>query len=396
MSRTVPILVLLAAAFQAAPQAVAQGAAPQAAAPRSAALTAKNPLDLARSSETLAVPAAELRRLLGATDARRVHVRDDGGGQEVLSQAIDLDEDGTFDELIFQADFGPRQVKTFTLSAGERLVPRIADFKAYGRFVRERLDDFAWENDRIAHRMYGAALETSPREPLKSSAVDVWSKRVRRLVINDWYMVDDYHQDNGTGGDFYSAGRSRGCGGNGVWAGGRLYPSANFHGSRVLANGPIRVMFELTYPAWDAGGTKVAEVKRVTLDAGHNLDRFESRYRVEGDAGVATHAAGIKKNAGVASAANRERGILRTWEPVKGQGNLGCAVLVDPGALVEFAETDGDYLAVGKVENGTAVYYAGFGWDKSGDFKSVEDWDRYLAEAARRLRAPIEVALGPR
>ena len=30
----------------------------------------------------------------------------------------------------------------------------------YGRFVRERHDDFTWENDLVAHRMYGTDLET--------------------------------------------------------------------------------------------------------------------------------------------------------------------------------------------------------------------------------------------
>jgi len=30
-----------------------------------------------------------------------------------------------------------------------------------------------------------------------------------------------------------------------------------------LANGLIRVLFELTYDAWDAGGQKLSEVKRI-------------------------------------------------------------------------------------------------------------------------------------
>jgi hypothetical protein len=361
---------------------------------RPAVVAARNPLDLARPSETIVVAAADIKRLLGADDLRKVQVRD-AAGQLLVAQPVDLDDDGKFDQLIFQADFEPRQAKTFTLTAvGERQVPRVSDFKAYGRFVRERRDDFAWENDRIAHRMYGAALETWAQEPLTSSAVDVWSKRVRRLVINDWYMVDDYHQDNGTGGDFYSAGRSRGCGGNGVWADGKLYPSANFRDSRVLANGPIRVMFELTYVAWDAGGTKVSETKRITLDAGQNLDRFESIYAVAGGPPVAAHAVGIKKAAGSASVTNRALGILRTWEPVKGQGNLGCGVIVDPADLLEFTDADGNYLVAAKVgPSGSVTYHAGFGWDKSGDFKGVEDWDRHLEQAARRLRAPIEVTV---
>jgi len=46
-------------------------------------------------------------------------------------------------------------------------------FRAYGRSVRERFDDFCWENDRIAHRMYAKALETYSRELLVSSTVAV-------------------------------------------------------------------------------------------------------------------------------------------------------------------------------------------------------------------------------
>ncbi len=373
-----------------------QASPPQAAAP-AATLTARNPIDLARPAETLVVPAADLQKILAEADLRKVHVRDESGAT-VLSQPVDLNDDGKFDELVFQADFRPGQTRTFALTVGERRIPALSDFKAYGRFVRERRDDFAWENDRIAHRMYGAALETWAQEPLTSSAVDVWTKRVRRLVINDWYMVDDYHQDNGTGGDFYSAGRTRGCGGNGPWVAGRLYPSANFRNSRVLANGPIRVMFELTYEAWNVGGAKVTEVKRITLDAGHNLDRFESFYKAEGGAAPDAHAVGIKNNPGSVSVTSRERGVLRSWEPFKGSaGHLGCGVIVDPSSLVEFAAGDGNYLVVARAPAGQpAVYYAGFGWDKSGDFAGVEDWDRYLEQASRRLQAPVQTALAAR
>ena len=31
-------------------------------------------------------------------------------------------------------------------------------------------------------------------------------------MLNDWYLVDDYHRDHGEGGDFYPAGKTRGCG----------------------------------------------------------------------------------------------------------------------------------------------------------------------------------------
>ena len=359
-------------------------------------VTVKNTLGIARPSETITLSAADVLAAVPTDDIRKIHVRDAAAGGELLTQAVDVNDDGKFEELIFQVDIGPNETKGFELSAGERVVHKRDDFKAYGRFVRERRDDFAWENDRVAHRMYGAALETWAQEPLTSSAVDVWTKRVPRLIINDWYLLDDYHKDNGTGGDFYSAGKTRGCGGNGLWVGGKLYPSANFRESRVYANGPIRVMFDLVYQPWDAAGTKVSEVKRITLDAGQNFSRFESRYTFEGGPKEVTYAAGIKNNAGSTTANSRERGTLRAWEPIKNvPGNLGCAVIVDPAQVVDFPQADGNYLVVAKVPTGSpAVYYAGFAWEQTAQVPGgVEGWDRNVANVARRLRSPLEVTL---
>ena len=375
--------------------AVAFLVAPTPAAGPGAVVTVRNPLSIARPSETIVLSASELQKAIPFDDVRRVRVRETAAARELLTQAVDLNDDGRFEELLFQTDLEPAQTKTFELSLGERQAYKREDFRAYGRFVRERRDDFAWENDRIAHRMYGAALETWAQEPLTSSAVDVWTKRVRRLVINDWYMLDDYHRDNGDGGDFYSAGKSRGCGGNGIWDGTRLYPSANFRDTRVLANGPIRVMFELIYLAWDAGAAKVSEMKRVTLDAGQNVDRFESHYKFEG-ARPLMHAVGIKKAAGSTVVSSREKGWLRTWETLKGNGQLGCAIIMDPAVMAAVTEADGNYLAAARIPpEGPAVYYAGFGWDKSGHFAGVDDWERYVDQFAQRLQTPVTVVLAP-
>jgi pectinesterase len=210
-------------------------------------------------------------------------------------------------------------------------------------------------------------------------------------------MVDDYHRDNGDGADMYSAGKSRGCGGNGIWDAGKLYTSANFIESRALANGPIRVMFELTYPAFDAAGARVTEIKRITLDAGQNLNRFESRYTATPST-PKTQAAGIKKHPEALVVRDKVRGLLRTWEPVKADGShFGCAIVVEPAQAAEFAEADGNVLVVASVAPGGVVaYYAGSGWDKSGDFKAVDDWDRYLDQAAQRIRSPLAVSVAAR
>jgi pectinesterase len=150
-----------------------------------AAVTVRNPIDVARPSETIVLDAAALRTVLSVDDVRKIHVRAEGSDKDLVVQAVDTNDDGVFEQFLFQADFAPRQTRVFLLTTGDKQIAKVGDYKTYGRFVRERRDDFAWENDRIAHRMYGQALETWPREPLISSAVDVWTKRVRRLVVND-------------------------------------------------------------------------------------------------------------------------------------------------------------------------------------------------------------------
>lgn len=243
--------------------------------------------------------------------------------------------------------------------------------------------------------MYGKVLETWAGEPLTSSTVDIWSKRTPEMVIDEWYMVDNYHTDSGQGGDFYSAGLSRGCGGNGLWADGKLWVSRNFVDSRVLANGPLRVMFELVYEDFDVNGVKVSEVKRITLDAGSNLDHFQSLYKVQAGLGPLTSAVGLKKVGGETKQFSAERGWMAIWEKMeKNQGLQGVAVVVDPKALEKETEDSLNHLLLVKVGPDNRVsYWAGFGWDKSGQFADGEAWKTYVDCFARGLQSPIEISV---
>jgi hypothetical protein len=361
-------------------------------------LVVHNDLGQARLGETVEVPVALFRAALGDEVLRRVRVVEEASGRELPAQAVDLDDDLKAEMVVFQADFAPHQSRTFRLEKTDERAPEKEDFRVYGRFVRERHDDFAWENDRVAFRVYGEALETWEREPLTSSAVDAWCKRTTRLILDDWYMVDDYHHDHGEGGDFYPAGRSRGCGGSGLWREGSLVVSKNFRASRVLAAGPIRLVFELDYPLWEGADPGVVETKRVTLDAGGHLNRFESRYTSRGGTPTSwVWAAGTKIEKGALIRSDAERGLVRSYEPLDRYGDngwLGCGVLADPTLVSDVVEDDGNLLLVLQSPPGEpARYYAGTGWDRGGQFKDVGEWDAYLETFAERLGSPLRVEI---
>ena len=355
-------------------------------------VTLTNPLSVARPHETIALALAALIKIVPGFDLKKTLVID-ARGATVLSQLVDDDGDESPDELVFQADFAPRETKAFKLVSGKRALPAPADFKVYGRFVRERHDDFAWENDRVAHRIYGPGLETYAKDPLTSSGIDVWVKRVPKLIVNEWYMTDDYHQDHGEGADFYSVGKSRGCGGVGIWTAGALASSRNFTSSRVLANGPIRLVFELTYAPWDAGGGKVAETKRVTLDAGTSFNRIESTFVAQGTPSVGI---GIAKHPGNVEKTDLNLAWRGVWEPLDGgkSGHLGCAVMLQPGSKAQAAETAAeDLLVTPAPSRGPLVYYAGTVWDQVSPVTSLEAWHKEGQALAARLAAPIKVKL---
>jgi hypothetical protein len=356
-------------------------------------VTLTNPLAVMRARETIVLAAAEIGKVAPHLDLKKTVVVD-AAGNVVLSQLVDVDGDDAPDQILFQTDLAANETKSFKLRAAERHAAPRLEFKAYGRFVRERHDDFAWENDLVAHRIYGPDLETAKKEPLVSSGVDVWAKRVPRLVVNDWYMTDDYHRDQGEGADFYSVGKSRGCGGVGVWAGGKLRVSKNFTTSRVIANGPIRLIFELTYAPWDVGGTNVGETKRITLDAGSYFNRFEST--LTGRPGVVSLGLGIAKHPDASVQVDTRAGWMRSWEPLDGgkSGNLGCAILSKAGVAAQEQQTETDHLLVVPAKVGSSIsYYVGTAWDRAGGVADAAGWGKAIENLAARLDTPVKVSV---
>ena len=373
-----------------------------------------NDLAIARPSETITVPWSDVNKALPKAMIQHIAVKDATGASlpfqvtNVAPEAKDPQGVGVaYGDLIFQHDFAAGEKSaTFTVEKIEAMSP-VFPQKAFARFVPERLDDFAWENDKIAHRTYGPAL-AAPDEPkrgkevLITSGLDIWCKRVPYLVVDRWYNKghDHYHKDEGEGMDMYQVGTSRGCGGTGVWDGSKLYVGQNYKTWNVIANGPIRAIFELTYEAWDAAGVKVSEVKRFTVDAGHNLDLIESTFTFSGPKEL-TVAIGINKNSGdkgqdaVATVAKTQAdGSLTQWEVQKTNGSLGTAIIVPSAAHAGFAEDSVNQLVLAKVTSGQPLaYYVGGGWTLSGDFKSAADWNAYVAAAAARAKSPVRVTL---
>ena len=357
---------------------------------------AENALGAARNDETVAVPWSTVQRALPDAATGRVRVTD-ANGAEVLSQVVDNNGDGTMDELIFIADFRPMERLTFTIAAAApnaKATPR-----AYVYHDDPR-DDVAWESDRIAFRIYGEGLKKTS-SAMSSSGIDVWPKRPHKLIVDAWYKKghDAYHIDTGDGADFYDVGETLGTGGTAIWVNDTIYRADNFKSYKIIANGPVRGIFELRYDAWNARGRMISETKRFSIDAGQNLYRQESVFRTNDNADI-PYVIGVVKRPGMIGVMNRDRawGWLTGWGPVAlkngGHGELGTAVLVPKTRIDGWKEAHGHYLALTHAKPGeTVVHYIGAGWTASGDFPTPQSWWAYLNNFSDRLNSPIKVTV---
>jgi hypothetical protein len=362
-------------------------------------------LDIARPGEVISVPISEIRKQIPGLLFEHIAVRDAATGQLIPSQITNFNPEqrpAKYDDLLFQHDFkaGEKSAE-FIIEQSADPVPPFPS-RVFARHVPERLDDFAFENDRIGHRMYGPALASpeAGKGLLVSSGIDVWAKRVPYLIIDRWYLKghDAYHTDSGEGLDLYDMGNARGCGGTGIWDGGHLYISHNWKTARVIANGPLRAIFELSYDSWDAAGTYVSEVKRITVDAGRNFHRVESTFTFNGRKPV-TVAIGIGKhaNAPASLTAAPDKSWLSHWETFPKDGSLGIAVILPKGTPAQgITENSQNHLVLTEAKSGQAVpYYIGAGWDRSGQFKDKADWEAYLTAFVARLGDPVKVSILP-
>ena len=380
------------------------------------ALTVTHDLAISRPSETITVPWSKVSDAIPGALLQRIAVKNAAGQSlpyqvtNIAPQAKDPTGKGiAYGELIFQHDFAAGEKSaTFTVEKIDAVAP-VFPTKAFARYVPERLDDFAWENDKIAHRTYGPALAAPApagvtKEVLITSGLDIWCKRVSYPIVDRWYNKghDHYHKDEGEGMDMYQVGPSRGCGGTGLWDGTKLAVSQNYSTWKVITNGPVRSVFELTYAPWEAGGLRVTETKRFTVDAGHNLDQMDSTFTVvAGDAKELTVAIGLNKTPGdknqdakVELTPNATAGSLTQWVVQKTNGQLGTAVIVPAASFKGFASDDRNDLVLAKAIPGQPLrYYVGAGWSKAGEFTTKEKWLAYIAAQSARLASPVKITL---
>ena len=387
---------------------------------RTVTVTVTNPLAMERSNEMVEVSMETVTDRLGLADTAQIVVLN-ADGQQVPYQ---ITYDG---KVIFPAAIAAGGTATYTIQTG---TPEAFDVKACGRCYPERMDDMAWENDLVAFRAYGPALQAkgergfgydlftkyNTTEPILEAMYAKELDKETLAKIAELKKTDpkaaaelsrerSYHIDHGYGMDCYAVGPTLGAGVAALMVNDtNIYPWC-YKNQEILDNGPLRFTVKLEFtPLTVKGDSTVVETRLITLDAGSHLNKTAVSYSNLKEtlpivAGIVLHE---PDGAVVADAAN---GYITYVDPTTGPDNgkifMGAAVpaVVKDAKTVLFSEkekkernnADGHVLAVSDYEPGSEyVYYWGFAWDKA-DIKTADAWNRYMADFAQKVRNPLTV-----
>ena len=387
---------------------------------RTVTVTVTNPLAMERSNEMVEVSMETVTDRLGLADTAQIVVLN-ADGQQVPYQ---ITYDG---KVIFPAAIAAGGTATYTIQTG---TPEAFDVKACGRCYPERMDDMAWENDLVAFRAYGPALQAkgergfgydlftkyNTTEPMLEAMYAKELDKETLAKIAELKKTDpkaaaelsrerSYHIDHGYGMDCYAVGPTLGAGVAALMVNDTIIYPWCYKNQEILDNGPLRFTVKLEFtPLTVKGDSTVVETRLITLDAGSHLNKTVVSYSNLKEtlpivAGIVLHE---PDGAVVADAAN---GYITYVDPTTGPDNgkifMGAAVpaVVKDAKTVLFSEkekkernnADGHVLAVSDYEPGSEyVYYWGFAWDKA-DIKTADAWNRYMADFAQKVRNPLMV-----
>ena len=387
---------------------------------RTVTVTVTNPLAMERSNEMVEVSMETVTDRLGLADTAQIVVLN-ADGQQVPYQ---ITYDG---KVIFPAAIAAGGTATYTIQTG---TPEAFDVKACGKCYPERMDDMAWENDLVAFRAYGPALQAkgergfgydlftkyNTTEPMLEAMYAKELDKETLAKIAELKKTDpkaaaelsrerSYHIDHGYGMDCYAVGPTLGAGVAALMVNDTIIYPWCYKNQEILDNGPLRFTVKLEFtPLTVKGDSTVVETRLITLDAGSHLNKTVVSYSNLKEtlpivAGIVLHE---PDGAVVADAAN---GYITYVDPTTGPDNgkifMGAAVpaVVKDAKTVLFSEkekkernnADGHVLAVSDYEPGSEyVYYWGFAWDKA-DIKTADAWNRYMADFAQKVRNPLTV-----
>jgi hypothetical protein len=388
--------------------------------PETLTFTIKNPADFARRDAEIVLQMAAIKTSAPDFNVKAFVVL--AGGNELASQASDLDGDGNADQIVSVADFSANETKALTLryaGSGEqaRAYPKRTQaelsHKVGGKFVNRkyeggtfqnvqflrvapehtdhsfyiRYEGPGWESDRVGYRFY---LDWR-------NATDIFGKKTPDMVLQNVGQdgFDSYHAMLDWGMDILKVGDALGIGSLAMWHENKAQRVAQTDSvtCAILANGAVRSQIQTKYFGWKVGAGVFNVLSSLSITAGSRL----TKHQVEIDGNPQNLCTGIVKLDSTVLFTSPETNTGWAYLATYGKQSLandklGMAVLYRKNELIEVTEDQLSHVVVLKPENSRLTYHFLGAWEKEPNgIRTAEEFEAYLKQTVAELNSPLVI-----
>jgi hypothetical protein len=379
----------------------------------------ENTSDFPRTDEPVVINRDTLLKKFDKMPANLVPVIKTVDGNEIPSQADDLDGDGQWDELFTLINFLPGQqlkvrlefvkkeeVPAYPVRANVRFGDIHPPYKEISEYERLKsteteissqyfqMEGPAWENDNVAFRNYYDAR----------NGIDIFGKRITAMILDSVGVGTrkNYHELRDWGMDILKVGNSLGAGAIGIQVGGNIYRVGlcDTGSYKLLVDGPLRSIFRLTYKGCMAGQHTYNIIHEISIWGGSHF--YKSIVKLLQPTGTEQLVTGIVNLQCDNYTLDRTDGytalITHANQAFDGE-ILGMAILASDNDYFEIVEAPktGDgivntYMMVFKTTSNPVEYFFYSGWEfQNPEFKKPEFFKDLIASDARRFSKPVKI-----
>jgi len=275
----------------------------------------------------------------------------------------------------------------------------------FGRFAPDRRDDFAWENEFAAYRMYGPALALIENP---SNGVDIFMKNTPAHVIDTFFYYYNkenrpYHVQHGYGFDGYKVAHTPGMGGVAAVVDGKVYVGGHYDTWEILEQSDERLRFHLHYDSLNVAGDILQEDIYITAEAGKVLNKAEvvvsgkTNHKIQLGVGLWLHDSigTLNYSKGVITyteTAMSDPGAVRLnakWYGYTDLGETHEAVYMSKAKEYKQYDNHVAVLAVPYQLGDTMTYYFGGCWsgwtDGKMSFPTHKEWTKYIKKQIKTI-----------
>ena len=344
------------------------------------------------------------------------------GGEIIPVQPEDTDQDGVWDQLIFQSSIesGEKQLLHYDWVSEDQYPSFPSKTRVYLGYSPQRNGIFnpvenhirpadhiaestpylyqyegpGWESELVGFRAYFDSR----------NGKDIFGKTTPQLYIDSIGLGDDYHVLQDWGMDILKVGTSLGAGALAIVKNDSLYRLTNTKKAsfRIVSNGPVRSVFELKYEDWQVNGVAYDLIETITIWGGKRW--YESQVKLLGGSAEDTVVTGIVNLKQVPSfklASNGWNVLYAHGKQSENNDFLGMSLLIPDSHFAGFGKAPADgkgvtntYTAYLKPQNDTYKFIFYAGWEgENFRFRDKAYFVEQLTTETRQLNQTLETNL---